>query len=160
MLKEFEMTMDEFIDLCILCGCDYTVNIGGIGPGKSFSYIKKCQNIENVLKEVELNNENPKTKKKYLIPDPFNYVESRELFRKPDVLPLEEVKEKLKFGKPDEEKLKAFLCGEKGFAEAKVEAGIVRLKKAAGKGNQTSLSCFFKRSEVKTSSKSAAPPKQ
>lgn len=23
-LKSFEMNMDEFIDLCILCGCDYS----------------------------------------------------------------------------------------------------------------------------------------
>jgi flap endonuclease-1 len=36
MLKGFEMTMDEFIDLCIMCGCDYTHSIGGIGPVKAF----------------------------------------------------------------------------------------------------------------------------
>lgn len=24
MLKELDMTYDEFVDLCILCGCDYT----------------------------------------------------------------------------------------------------------------------------------------
>ena len=28
-LEGFEMTYDEFIDLCILCGCDYTGNIQG-----------------------------------------------------------------------------------------------------------------------------------
>jgi len=29
MLKELEMTYDEFIDLCILCGCDYLETIDG-----------------------------------------------------------------------------------------------------------------------------------
>lgn len=26
MMKELEMTYDEFVDMCILCGCDYTVS--------------------------------------------------------------------------------------------------------------------------------------
>lgn len=92
MLTEFDMNMDQFIDLCILCGCDYTNNIGGIGPGKSYGFIKKCNNIESVLDEVKCNNENPAKKKKYQIPEPFLYVESRELFHKPEVLDIEEVK--------------------------------------------------------------------
>lgn len=39
-LEGFEMTMEQFVDLCILCGCDYTCNIGGVGPVKAFNYIK------------------------------------------------------------------------------------------------------------------------
>lgn len=27
-----QLTMEQFIDLCILCGCDYTDSIKGIGP--------------------------------------------------------------------------------------------------------------------------------
>ena len=38
-LDGFDMSMDEFIDLCILCGCDYTTNINGVGPIKAFKYI-------------------------------------------------------------------------------------------------------------------------
>jgi flap endonuclease-1 len=52
-LEQFEMTMDEFVDLCIMCGCDYTKNIGGIGPVKAFKFIKDCGNIEGVLKKIE-----------------------------------------------------------------------------------------------------------
>jgi flap endonuclease-1 len=29
-LEELEITMDQFIDLCILCGCDYCDSIKGI----------------------------------------------------------------------------------------------------------------------------------
>jgi flap endonuclease-1 len=52
MLQDFEMTMDEFIDLCILCGCDYTKNIGGIGPARAFKLIKEESTIENVLAKI------------------------------------------------------------------------------------------------------------
>ena len=31
-LSQLGLTMDEFIDVCILCGCDYCENIKGIGP--------------------------------------------------------------------------------------------------------------------------------
>ena len=34
------MSMDEFIALCILCGCDYTESIDGIGPVTAYKLIK------------------------------------------------------------------------------------------------------------------------
>jgi flap endonuclease-1 len=37
-LEELEFTMDQFIDLCILCGCDYCDNIKGI-TADSFSLV-------------------------------------------------------------------------------------------------------------------------
>jgi len=49
MLEGFEMNMDEFIDLCIMCGCDYTHNIGNIGPIKAFKLVKEQKNIEGIL---------------------------------------------------------------------------------------------------------------
>ena len=48
-LEGFEMTMTEFVDLCIMCGCDYTKSIHGVGPIKAFKYIKEHGNIEKVL---------------------------------------------------------------------------------------------------------------
>ncbi len=56
------MSMDQFIDLCIMCGCDYTKNIGGIGPVKAFKFIKDCETIEGVLKKIEKDAEDPKKK--------------------------------------------------------------------------------------------------
>src|SRR5205085_1763017 len=40
-LEGMGVTMDQFIDICILCGCDFTDSIKGIGPKKAFQYIKK-----------------------------------------------------------------------------------------------------------------------
>ena len=49
-LEGFGLTMEEFIDLCILCGCDYTKTIFGVGPVKAYKYIKDLSTIEEVLK--------------------------------------------------------------------------------------------------------------
>ena len=79
------MNQDEFIDLCILCGCDYTTNIPGIGPIKAFKYMEECKNIETIISKIEKENENPNKKKKYQVPENFRFEQSRELFKKPDV---------------------------------------------------------------------------
>jgi 5'-3' exonuclease len=34
------LTMDQFIDLCVLCGCDYTTSIRGIGPTTALKLIQ------------------------------------------------------------------------------------------------------------------------
>lgn len=38
-LEGLELSQEEFIDLCILCGCDYTSTITGIGQVKAYKYI-------------------------------------------------------------------------------------------------------------------------
>ena len=40
--------MDEFIDLCILCGCDYVDSIRGIGHKTAFKLMKKHRTLEKV----------------------------------------------------------------------------------------------------------------
>ncbi len=62
-LEEMGLTMDEFIDVCILCGCDYTGSIRGIGPSKSFDLIKKYHTIENAIAHLDT--------KKHPVPEDF-----------------------------------------------------------------------------------------
>lgn len=69
--------MDEFIDLCILCGCDYTSTISGIGPVRAFKLIKETRSIEGVIEKIKEINTNPKKKQKFYVPDNFQYEESR-----------------------------------------------------------------------------------
>ena len=38
--------MDQFVDMCILCGCDYVNNIRGIGPVRALQMIQKHGTIE------------------------------------------------------------------------------------------------------------------
>jgi len=157
-LKGFEMTQTEFIDLCIMCGCDYTQTVGGMGPVTAYKMIKEHQNIEGVLKRINEMNEDPDKKKKYMIPGNFLYKESRELFVNPDVnQDLEDLQKQIVFGKPDEAGLKDWLCTNKGFTEIKVSNGIERMNKCAGKKNQSRLDSFFKSSVLSSTKKVEAP---
>ena len=119
-----------------MCGCDYTPNIPGIGPIKAFNYIQEQKNIENVIAKIEKENDNPNKKKKYQVPDNFNFIKSRELFKQPDVINDKAVLEAaLKWNKPDDDGLKEFLVNQKGFMEIKVENGLKKLKSCQGKSN-------------------------
>ena len=85
-LSELDITMDQFIDICILCGCDYTGSIDNIGPVKALTYIKEHKNIEGVIKHVDEENVNDKKKKKFSYNlDNFKYNEARSLFKEPGV---------------------------------------------------------------------------
>ena len=113
-LEGFGMSMDEFIDLCIMCGCDYTNTIGGIGPIKAYKLIEENRNIEACLEVIKTSNDDPKKKQKFIIPDTFLYEESRVLFKEPDVIrDKAELEALLKWSKPDPEVLKSFLIEEK-----------------------------------------------
>lgn len=68
-LEEMKFTYEQFVDFCILCGCDYTCTLSKIGPATALSMIKKCNNIEGLLKE-----------KKMCCPNDFKYEEARKLF--------------------------------------------------------------------------------
>lgn len=86
-LKEMNITMKQFIDICILCGCDYSKNIEGIGPVKAYSFVKDYDDIEGVLKYVDENNLDTKKKSKYNYDlNTFLYKESRVLFEQPNVI--------------------------------------------------------------------------
>jgi flap endonuclease-1 len=72
-LDNLKLTNDKFIDLCILCGCDYTTKINGLGPITAYKLICKYDNIENIIE----NNQ------KFIIPENFNYIKARALFKNP-----------------------------------------------------------------------------
>jgi flap endonuclease-1 len=38
--------MSQFIDLCIMCGCDYASNIRGIGAVRALNLIKQHGSLE------------------------------------------------------------------------------------------------------------------
>ena len=68
LLKGLNLNMDEFIDLCILCGCDYSSLIEGIGKINAYKLIKEHKNIENVLKyNKKCNKDNSHKKKCFMI---------------------------------------------------------------------------------------------
>jgi len=133
LLKGLELTMDQFIDLCILLGCDYTDKIRGIGPKRALEFIKKYGSIEKILENLD--------KDKFQIPDPFPYQEIRDYFKNPEVKPPEECD--LSFSEPDEEGLINFLVKEKGFNEDRVKAGVEKIRKSKSKAVQSRITSSF-----------------
>ncbi len=43
------MTYEQFVEFCILCGCDYTSKIKNLGPARAFEFLKKYKNIDGIL---------------------------------------------------------------------------------------------------------------
>jgi 5'-3' exonuclease len=97
-LRALELTLEQFIDVCILCGCDYTDTIRGIGPKSALKLIQEHKTIEAALKTLDTS--------KHPIPESFDYhqvallqslseflqeselrstTQARELFLKPEV---------------------------------------------------------------------------
>jgi flap endonuclease-1 len=64
-LSGLEISFESFVDLCILCGCDYTGTIPKIGPVTALKLIKRHQRIENLG---------------IAVPDSFEYQMARNLF--------------------------------------------------------------------------------
>jgi len=71
-ISKFGMTMDMFVDFCILSGCDYSDTIASIGPVSSFNIIKQHTTIENYIEKLGS------------IPENFNFVIARKIFKEFD----------------------------------------------------------------------------
>jgi flap endonuclease-1 len=120
-LEGFEMSMDQFIDLCILLGCDYTPTIGGIGTKKAFSFIKKYKSIEGVIGYINNNN-----MKRYKIPEHFNYKEARKYFKL--CVSCKVNKKELQWTEPNIDKLTELLKSYE-FSEGKITKQCKRVTK-------------------------------
>lgn len=133
-LEEAGLSQDEFIDLCILLGCDYCDTIRGVGPKRAIELIQKYRSIEEVLEHLD--------KKKYTVPVDWNYAVARKLFIRPEVTEAKEIE--LKWSDPDEEGLVKFMCGEKGFSEDRMRNAYKRILKTRSGCTQGRLDSFFK----------------
>ena len=137
------LTHAQFVDMCILCGCDYAGTLKGVGPTRALSLIKEHGTIEAVLavKDAE-------GRPKYPAPEPVPYELARSLFLRPQVTPAGAVEPPPKWGAPDVDGTVAFLCGEKGFSEERVRKALTRLDAAKAKATQGRLESFFGPSTV------------
>ena len=56
LLTDFKMEIAEFIDMCILCGCDYCPSIPKVGTIRSYNYIKSYTTIESLIESEKCPN--------------------------------------------------------------------------------------------------------
>ncbi|XP_016930338.1 flap endonuclease 1 [Drosophila suzukii] len=134
LLEGLSVNSREFIDLCILLGCDYCESIKGIGPKRAIELINNYRDIETILDNLDTS--------KYTVPENWNYKVARELFIEPEVANAEAID--LKWVEPDEEGLVKFLCGDRQFSEERVRNGAKKLMKSKQAQTQVRLDSFFK----------------
>ena len=139
-LQGMEVTMAQFIDICILCGCDYCPSIRGIGPKKAFEYIKQFGCIEGLLEGIA---SDEKMSKRFVIPEDWKFEKARELFVSPNVTDKADLP-KFSWDLPNEKELTEYLVDRMNFSLDRVGTGIARLKACRKKGKQKRLDTFFK----------------
>ena len=69
-LQELELTYTQYVDMCILAGCDYTTTIQRIAIIGAYENIKKYKTIEKIIETID----------KKRIPDTFDYNNARNIF--------------------------------------------------------------------------------
>ncbi len=124
-LSELGITREQLVDMAILMGTDFNEGIKGVGPKTALKLIKTYGSAEAVLRSRGW--------------EIGNLEEVRRIFLEPEV---EDVPEP-QWRRPDEEGLKAFLCGERDFSESRVETAIRKIKAFWERAPQSTLEQWF-----------------
>ncbi|TFK52649.1 PIN domain-like protein [Heliocybe sulcata] len=149
-LEGLEMDMSQFIDLCILLGCDYLEPIKGIGPKNALKLVREHGGLKEILEELrkksaakqEAAEEEGKKKKGGIqVPEDYPWEAAKKLFHNPDVTPADELE--IEWENPDVEGLVQFLVTDKGFNEDRVRKGAEKLQKHLNAKQQGRLDGFF-----------------
>ena len=116
-INGFELTPDQFIEFCILCGCDYCDSVSKIGNITALKLIKQYKTVEEIIKNT-----------KYMFPE--NYLDlfkqSKAIFYLwKDKIDINEIK--INKSQKNIAELIHFLVGEIEMNEKKVHNGIKKI---------------------------------
>ncbi|XP_036412195.1 probable flap endonuclease 1 homolog [Colossoma macropomum] len=121
LLEALQLTQEEFVDLCILLGCDYCDKITGLGPSRALKLIQQHRTIEHVMQNIN--------RKTHPVPLGWQFKAARRLFLEvPQTDP-----PKLSWSDPDEEGLVKFLCVEKHVKEERVRGRMEKFRQTLSK---------------------------
>ncbi|XP_036406376.1 probable flap endonuclease 1 homolog [Megalops cyprinoides] len=145
LLAALKLKYEEFIDLCILLGCDYCEKIQGLGPKKALALIQQHKTIENVVLNIN--------RRTHPVPQCWRYRDARRLFMETPV----GNEPDLAWAEPNEDGLVNFLCHEKHVKVDRVRGRMEKFRqnlkerrrereedKKAGKSQQTRMEDFFR----------------
>jgi flap endonuclease-1 len=146
-LDGLNMTMEQFVDMCILCGCDYAPSIPGIGPKRALDGIRKHGCVEAYVRALQDSGSLAKLYKNEdktaaeVISD-LRVEAVRKLFFEPEVLHQEELP-RLQWEAPQTNALVDWLVRDNGFSKKSVESSLDRLTKARKRGVQGRITSIF-----------------
>lgn len=117
-LDELEMDRKEFIDMCILLGCDYCPTIEGVGMKRAHDLIKEYGSIEQIIKLD-----------KYKVTEEFlqKYPLARAYFRKAPVQKIK--KDDVVWNEPNEALLRQLLLEKYEYSVTNVDSYVATLRK-------------------------------
>ena len=118
LLSHLKLNQDEFIDFCILLGCDYCQGISEYKPNIIFEYFSKYKNIEKTLQLMKKDNMN--------VPNEIYYKDTKEYFINPKVNDIS--LNMLKMNEPDYEQLLLKLVDNYGLIKFLIKQKLKKLK--------------------------------
>lgn len=114
-LEKLDLTYEQFVEFCILLGCDYCDKIKDIHPDEIYQYYYKFKNLDLTIDYLKKNNIN--------VPDVKNYNEIKDYFINP---PLKEEYD-LNLSKPEIKKLENILVNKYGLIKSKLSSKLLYL---------------------------------
>jgi flap endonuclease-1 len=118
LLNHLNLNQDEFIDFCILLGCDYCQGISEYKPNIIFEYFSKNKNIEKTLELMKNDNMN--------VPNEIYYKDTKDYFTNPKII--ETSLNMLKMNEPDYENLLLKLVDDYGLIKFLIKQKLKKLK--------------------------------
>merc|ERR1719401_2407780 len=135
-LEQLNISMDQFIDFCILSGCDYCDTLKGVGPSTAIKMLIQHGSLEKVLEVL-----GPEK-----VPENFRYQAARDFFKECEAVDTSTTE--FKFEEPDFDGLTKFLVETCSFSPERVARYVERLKNAKNRTKQRPLDSFFGRAKV------------
>jgi flap endonuclease-1 len=118
-LYNLDLSYEQFIELCILFGCDYCYNLTDVKYNEIYNTFIKFKSIDKTIDELK--------KLGYIIPNNFDYIEAKKYFINSIHKEIDD--EKLKLLTPDIEKLNDLLVNKYGLINYKINYKINKLLK-------------------------------
>lgn len=126
-LQNLSLTREQLVDVGILIGTDFNPDgVKGIGPKTAVKLIREHGALEDLMQR----------KSEISFSSDFHSI--RKIFLDPNVTS----DYSLKWSRPNEEKIVAFLCDERDFSEERVRKAVSRMMASAPKAKATLESYF------------------
>ena len=116
-LETLKLNYEQFVELCILFGCDYCDRLHDLKPEVIYKYFSKNKNIPDTLKLMKQDN--------IRIPDMSDYNIYKEYFMNPPINKIDNITMK----KCDITKLEKLLVSKYGLVKMKIEHKLQFLDK-------------------------------